>query len=129
MTQNLRRLMFLALAAAGLPACGNPIAAGDGASAIEGRVSLGPSMPVCRQGIPCDRAFSGAKVVVRTESGASIARATADEDGKFRVDVAAGVYNVGVDVDGPLPRCSQIRVVVTAGKPARADVDCDTGIR
>jgi hypothetical protein len=129
MTRNLRQLVFLPLLVIGLPACGSETASGTAHGIIEGRVSLGPTMPVCLQGVPCDGVYEDAKIVVRFQSGEAVAHALTNQAGKFRLDVATGKYIVGVDTDAPLPRCSEAQVIIAAGVTIRADIDCDTGIR
>jgi hypothetical protein len=86
-------------------------------------------MPVCREGVPCDGVYKGARVVVRRSSGQAVQRATADENGTFSVDVPAGAYEVAVEVDGMLPRCTPAPVTVHARQAARVEIDCDSGIR
>jgi hypothetical protein len=96
---------------------------------IVGQVKLGPIMPVCREGVPCDGVYKGAKVVVRARDGAVASRATADDNGEFSADVPAGTYTVAIDVQGPLPSCSSAEATVAARSKARVAIDCDSGIR
>jgi hypothetical protein len=96
---------------------------------IEGLVKLGPIMPVCREGVPCDGVYKGAKVVVRAPGGQVVKRTTADDKGAFSMDAPAGHYEVGIDVEGPLPRCVPAQVSVEARKTAHVEIDCDSGIR
>ena len=112
-----------------LAACGVETAGGGVSGVIEGRVSLGPIMPVCQVGVPCDGVYADARIAVRNKAGSSVATAVADQQGMFRVEVAAGAYVVEVEVSGPLPNCPRVDVVVTAGTKVRADIACDTGIR
>ena len=118
-------LVFFAFAA--LPACAEHAAVGSGE--IAGRVKLGPIMPVCREGVPCDGVYRGATVVVMRQGGSIEARATSDDNGDYRVMVPAGSYAVRIDVQGPMPSCSTADVVVAAGQSSRADIECDSGIR
>ena len=112
-----------------LPGCSVETEAGAATGTIKGHVSLGPIMPVCRVGTPCDGVYAGAKVAVRTAGGTVVARSAADQRGEFQIDVSAGAYVVGVEVSGPLPHCSQTDVTVAAGQMSKADIDCDSGIR
>ena len=100
-----------------------------GYGTIEGRVTLGPIMPVCREGVPCDGVFADAKIVVRHKNGDTAAQTKADANGMFRVDVPTGAYIVGVAVDGPMPTCGEAEVLIAARQSARVDIDCDSGIR
>jgi hypothetical protein len=99
------------------------------AGVIAGLVKLGPIMPVCREGVPCDGVYKDAKVVLRTLGGQVVNHATADGKGEFWMDAAAGRYEVAVEVEGPLPRCTPAQVSVGAGETVRVEIDCDSGIR
>lgn len=96
---------------------------------ITGLVKLSPIMPVCREDEPCNGVHKGAKVVLRTPDGQVVKRATADDKGEFRMDTAAGRFEIGVDVEGPLPSCTPVQVSVTARETVRVEIDCDSGIR
>lgn len=122
-------LGVVALATAG---CGAE-SGGDGhgipdAGVIAGVVKLGPIMPVCREGVPCDGIYKGAKVVVTGRRG-GVARVTADDKGEFWIDVAPGTYSVSVDVQAVLPHCRAADVIVPARQIVRIEIDCDSGIR
>ena len=112
-----------------LPGCSAETEAGATSGTIKGHVSLGPTMPVCRIGTPCGGDYAGAKIVVRTADGTVAARLAAGQKGEYRIDVSAGTYVVGVEVSGALPRCSQMDVVVAAGRISAAEIACDSGIR
>ncbi len=99
------------------------------AGVVAGLVKLGPIMPVCREGVPCDGVYKGAKVVLRTPGGQVVKRVTADDKGEFWMDAAAGRYEVGVDVEGPLPSCTLEQVSVKARETVRVEIECDSGIR
>lgn len=128
MAWSFGRVVILSAVMAAAGACGLEAGQGGERGTIAGQVTRGPIMPVCREGVPCDGPFAGAKVIVRGAGGGE-ARAVADEAGAFRVDVAAGHYTVGVEVEGMLPHCQQVDVTVVASETARADIGCDTGIR
>jgi hypothetical protein len=96
---------------------------------IKGLVKLGPIMPVCQVGVPCDGVYKGAKVVLRTPGGQVVKRATADDKGEFRMDATTGLYEVGVEVEGPMPSCTPVLVSVKARETVRVEIDCDSGIR
>lgn len=99
------------------------------AGVIAGVVKLGPIMPVCREGVPCDGVYKGAKVVVTGGRGGAVAHVTADDKGEFWADVAPGTYSVSVDVQGILPHCQTADVIVPARQTVRIEIDCDSGIR
>ena len=129
MSRDLNRAASLSLIVCVLSACGAETAGGGPSGVIEGRVSLGPIMPVCQEGVPCDGIYANAKIIVRDKSGSTVATTNADQRGVFRVAVPAGAVVVGVDVEGTPPHCSQAEVVVAADVTVRANIDCDTGIR
>jgi hypothetical protein len=128
MLGHIKRLTLLLLSIS-FATCDAQASAGPVFGKIEGRVSLSPSKPVCRADEPCVGAYAQAKVAVRSESGDFIVHATADEQGAFLFKVPAGTFVVSVEVDSPLMRCAQARVVVTTAATVRADIDCDTGLR
>jgi hypothetical protein len=122
----MHRLAAMSVALLALQACdAEPIATG----VITGLVRLGPIMPVCREGVPCDGVYKGARVVLRTPSGQVVKRATADERGEFWMDAAVGRYEVGIDVEGPMPSCASAQVSVNARETVSVEIDCDSGIR
>ena len=119
-------ILVVVLAAAG---CDAGMGRAGGGGAIAGRVTLGPIMPVCREGVPCNGVYKNAKVEVHAASGPVVARTITDANGDFRADVAAGTYKVAVAVDGMLPRCTEAEAVVSQGQTVQVAIDCDTGIR
>jgi hypothetical protein len=67
---------------------------------------------------------------VENEKGAEVASFTTDDQGRFRVSLAAGHYTVskegkkrGIGHFGPFP------VDVVAGQMTKVAWECDTGIR
>lgn len=113
-----------------LHACtAEPIGHGAGRGVVAGVVKLGPIVPVCRVGEPCDGVYKGAKIVVRALQGGAVHRTTAGDDGTFWVDALPGRYEVAVEVAGPMPSCTPVEVAVAVGKTVRVEIDCDSGIR
>ncbi|MBP6012988.1 MAG: carboxypeptidase regulatory-like domain-containing protein [Alphaproteobacteria bacterium] len=125
----MKRFGLILAVALGAPGCNAEVGQAGPGGTIAGHVTLGPIMPVCRVDVPCDGAYKDARVVVRTKSGAVVARATSDANGDFRLDVAAGAYTVGVAVEGMMPRCGEAEAVVAQGQTVRVAIDCDSGIR
>ena len=131
MVRSAIQVGIVLLSLAGLQAC-DAGTSGQGrgdAGTIVGVVKRGPIMPVCREGVPCDGVFPGAKVVVRTQDGSVVRRTTSDDNGVFNAAVPQGAYTVDIEVEGMLPHCSPASVSVRAGETANVEVNCDTGIR
>ena len=101
---------------------------GTAANGIQGRVMRGPTMPVCRIGVPCEAPAAGVKLAV-VRSGKVVARATTNRRGWYRVPLKVGPYTVRMASRDyqlmPQPR----RVRVTSGRFKRVDFHIDTGIR
>lgn len=123
------RFGLMLIAALVAVACNAEVGQAGGGGTIVGHVTLGPIMPVCREGVPCDGVYKDANIEVRTKSGTVAARAKTDANGDFRVDVPAGTYTVGVAVEAMLPRCSEAEAVVSKGQTVQVAIDCDSGIR
>lgn len=122
----MRRIAVLSAAVMTLGACGGgPLETG----VIEGVVKLGPIMPVCQVGVPCDGVYKGAKVVLRTPAGQSVKHATTGDAGEFRMDAPVGGFQVAVEVPGPMPTCTVVDVTVKARETVQVAIDCDSGIR
>lgn len=98
------------------------------ASGLHGVVTRGPTMPVCRVGVPCSEPAAGA-VLVFSRSGHAV-RVRAGTGGRYSVRLAPGVWSVRV---APRPRIGfgirPARVHVVAGTRHRLDFEIDTGIR
>ena len=102
---------------------------------LEGHVSIGPLVPVQREGepepTPAPEVYAGRQIVVFSSGGRrEIARVEIDGQGNYRVALPAGSYMVdinhaGIDSAAGLPA----EVEVLAGQITRLDVDIDTGIR
>ena len=136
-TQNgIRRLRLRAgyvLAAVALSTLGcslGPKATGT----LEGHVSIGPLVPVLREGepepTPAPEVYAGRQIVVFSSSGREMARIQIDGQGNYRVALPAGSYRIdinhaGIDSAAGLPA----EVEILAGQTSRLDVDIDTGIR
>lgn len=120
-------MVILALVVAGCG--GNP--ASSVRSGIQGTVMVGPSCPVQRINSPCPDRPIAATIVVRDDHGTEVARTRSGSDGHFKVDVAAGHYQVvGLEIGNrPLPRPIPTTVTVTPGTYVTAVVEYDSGIR
>jgi hypothetical protein len=122
----MHRLAAISVALLALQACeAGPMETG----AIKGLVKLGPIMPVCQVGVPCDGVYKGAKVVLRAPNGQALKRVTADDKGEFWMDAPVGRFEIAVEVDAPMPSCTPAQVSVKARETVHVEVDCDSGIR
>ncbi len=124
----------VALVTAGMLAAAAPaVPVGAGAapapSGFRGEVTRGPTTPVCRVGIPCTAPAAGATLVF-SHTGRALARVTADEQGRYRIELPAGYYTVGTGGSGRWAhRASPYRVKVRLAHVDRLDFFIDTGIR
>lgn len=102
---------------------------------LEGHVSIGPLVPVVRQGeaepTPRPEVYAGRQIVVFSSDGRrEIARVDIDGQGNYQVKLPAGQYLVdinhaGIDSAAGMPA----EVEIFPGQTTRLDVDIDTGIR
>ena len=104
--------------------CGS--AGGSTATGLKGYVKRGPTMPVCRVGVPCDAPAKGVKLRF-SRAGKVVATATTNNRGWYRVVLRAGRYSVGINTNGDAfgPRSATVR----SGRMTRRDFLIDTGIR
>jgi hypothetical protein len=104
--------------------CGS--AAGGTATGFRGYVKRGPTMPVCRVGVPCDAPAPGVKLRF-LRAGKLAETATTNDRGWYRVVLRAGRYTVSTNAKGDAfgPRT----VTARSGVMKRRDFLIDTGIR
>lgn len=109
---------------------GLPVVASRG-TGVEGVVTLGPTTPVCRVGVPCSRPIS-ATLMVKDAAGREILPVTSGADGQFRADLPPGTYMLQplpLQPGALYPRAVPLTVDVSTGAYTHADVMYDTGIR
>ena len=119
------RLSVSALVLAGTLAIASAPGATNRPSGLRGVVTKGPTTPVCRAETPCSApAPHVALVFVR---GGITRRVTTGNDGRYRVTLIPGTYQVRIPGArfGSMPRTA----VVPAGRIAVEDFSIDTGIR
>jgi hypothetical protein len=111
------------------PAPSSTPTAAPQATGVAGVALVGPMCPVIREGTPCpDRPWEGT-VVVRTPSGAEVARVDTDAEGRFAMDLPPGEYLVVSLTTGVLPAPASVEVTVVAGQVAQVELLLDSGIR
>jgi len=138
MSRILITFVFLVL----LAACGNenatPVtttttpstATATATSGIEGQVLLGPTCPVEREGMPCEKPYEATIVVWDAGRTQRVLIFDADDSGRFHVALSPGEYYIEPqgDVQG-LPRPEPQTVTVPADTFVFLTLRYDTGIR
>lgn len=118
--------VILAAVLVAAAACG----AANGTSAqggLYGKVTKGPIMPVCREGVPCDGPAARLTLVF-SRNGTAVARTTTRQDGSYRLALRPGRYTVRAVPRGLVPPEPGV-VTVAADRFRRIDFFVDTGIR
>ena len=106
---------------------------------LEGYVTIGPLVPVSREGVPAPtpapEVYAAREIVIYAEDGQSeVARAqinhSVDYRGSYRITLPIGTYvvdiiRIGVDRGASLPA----KVEILTDQVTRLDIDIDTGIR
>jgi hypothetical protein len=102
--------------------------AADAMGGIEGRVTIGPTCPVEREGSPCPPgAWSG--IVRATSSAGDVHDETTASDGSYQLPLPPGTYTVWPVVDGPGPPTARPETVTVGTTMQRLDLQLDSGIR
>jgi hypothetical protein len=98
---------------------------------VEGTVTMGPMCPVVQVGQACPDAPYAARLSVVRASGKIVARASAGEDGSYRIALEAGDYLLQAEPSdgGPFPASAGVPFSVVEGAWTRLDVVLDSGIR
>ncbi|TME58008.1 MAG: carboxypeptidase regulatory-like domain-containing protein [Chloroflexi bacterium] len=128
----MKRIVASIILAGAMAACGSqaaqPAPPGTG---IQGMVQAGPTCPVERINSPCPPHPLAATVVVRDGTGAEVTRFHSGSDGRFKVDLRPGTYNLlGLMIGSSfLPRPIPTSVTVSAGAYTSVNVEYDSGIR
>lgn len=101
---------------------------GTATGGLKGRVMRGPTMPVCRVGVPCDEPARGVKLIFY-RSGKVVARTTTNQKGWYRVALRSGPYSVRTNRPAFEKVPQPARVTVPRSRFKRVDFNIDTGIR
>lgn len=104
---------------------------GTASSGALGGVTVGPSCPVQREGVPCPDRPLAATLLFRNAAGVEVARALSDATGFYSVALPPGHYTVVPFTPGgaTLPRGAPRDIDVSAGDWVVANVMYDSGIR
>ena len=93
-------------------------------TALHGTVRIGPTTPVCREGVPCSK--PAAHLLLSFDRGQAHVQTRTDTLGRYRVRLAPGTWTLSTRVGvRPMP----IRFVVPRAPSAKRDFSIDTGIR
>jgi hypothetical protein len=127
----MRRLALVVLALFAASCMPVPLETGT----LEGHVTIGPLVPVVREGepepTPAPEVYASRQIVIYAKDGRNeITRVEIDAQGNYRVELPAGTYVVdinrmGIDRGIDLPT----KVEILEGATTRLDVEIDTGIR
>lgn len=114
-----------------LVACANGAAPGSGSTGVQGEVVAGPTCPVERADSPCpNRPLEGVKLRIVDAHGAEVASVESGQDGRFRVVLDPGSYEILTTVQtGSIQFAKPLAVTVPNHGFAHATVLVDTGIR
>jgi hypothetical protein len=128
MNSKARRLACMALLLL-LAACGSGVGPDGALVRVDGHVVRGPTQPVCQVNVSCDAPFSagfsvrqGTRVVVHFRS---------DLNGRFTIQLAAGMYQIVPDSDAPLlaPEQQVKSLTIPVAESTTIELSFDTGIR
>ena len=125
----MRPIYLLLALCLGLAGCSQTSPPTD--SGIVGRVVIGPTCPVEMPGLDCADKPYQATITVLTPSGDKVTRFTADEEGRFRVNLAPGQYILYPESpnDMGLPLGVEQTFTVEEGQYTELLVTYDSGIR
>jgi hypothetical protein len=101
-------------------------------SGIEGQTVISPVRPgPIREGQSDTAPFQTTLVILRASDGSEVARVETGSDGRFRVMLPPGTYQVGppVGTGRRLPRAGQETVTVAPGRFAHVTISFDSGMR
>jgi hypothetical protein len=102
--------------------------AGAPTGGVDGRVTVGPTCPVQREGSPCPPgAWSG--TVRATSSNGDVHDTTTGPDGSYELELPPGTYAVTPVVEGPGPPTAQSQTETVGTTMQRLDLQLDSGIR
>jgi hypothetical protein len=117
------------LAALAVLVAASSASATTSSSGLRGLVTRGPIVPVCTVELPCDAPAKNVTLVF-ARNGRIVRRATTNDQGRYRVRLAPGLYAVRLQVKQQIGRgLEPERARVVANRFRRVDFSIDTGIR
>ena len=106
-----------------------PAGAATAPSGLRGVVTRGPITPVCVAEQPCDAPAKHATLIF-SRHGSVAGRTTTDTEGRYRVQLPPGLYQVSRAVGSKIGRgLEPDQASVRLGRFVRIDFSIDTGIR
>jgi hypothetical protein len=107
----------------------SPAGAATSSSGLRGLVTRGPIAPVCVAGQPCSEPAKDVTLVF-SRNGRVVRRARTNDQGRYRVALAPGLYTVRLTPKPSIGRgLEPLRARVLRGSFRRLDFSIDTGIR
>ncbi len=123
----MKHKILIAVLIFSLAACAPPPTPTD--SGIEGQVLIGPMCPVVQEGGECPDQPYQTTLTVLSPNGRMIVQIQTDEQGRFKIPLAAGEYILHPESPNVLPFASDQTFVVEVGKFTQVVVNYDSGIR
>jgi hypothetical protein len=98
-------------------------------SGIAGTVMFGPTCPVERPGMTCERPYEATIAIRRERNHRLVARVQSSAQGRFRISLARGTYLLVPQNGRPYPRSSPQLVTVRSHHYTHVVISYDSGIR
>ena len=135
MAKSIIRLSILIMLLISFALCASCIQGPQEFGTLEGQVSIGPLVPVFREGedppTPAPEVYAAREIVVYKKNGVTeFTRLGIDSTGWYQGELPVGVYvidinRIGIDSAADLP----LEIEIRANKVITLDIDIDTGIR
>jgi hypothetical protein len=91
---------------------------------LHGTVTIGPTTPVCKVGVPCDK--PAAKVTLTFSRPGRVVRTVTDGSGRYRVSLPAGTWSVRASAGMSM---KPAKIYLPQAATATRNFAIDTGIR
>jgi hypothetical protein len=98
-------------------------------SGIHGHVLYGPTCPVQRPGLRCERPYQASIAIRRERTGTLVMRVRSGADGRFTACLAPGTYLLVPRNGNPYPRAQSQTVSVRRNAFTSVTIRYDSGIR